>query len=355
MSRERNEYLIEGLIERIKVLEENLRKAQAEKNIKKVQIIAIELNEIFEILKKSIEGDLKSGKYDSYFKKGLRSVVHSDKYGKLKDFLDEICNDKYPRVKDTLNCIKTTMFGVGLGGVLLRNIPSQGMTIETVKESFQKDIIGLVAFSTVVELIHRTSLKVLNTAENMLLKYIDNIDIYDIPEFRDLKILSNDIDLIIEEMKIEGTCPICYRNFGFDEEKKEEVIKRWLVPCGHYICKTCIEELQAKNMLNKCPYCQQNVEGVADKKLKEHYELRPKAKRFRKTKSRKSTRKTVRKSKSRKSTRKTVRKSKPRKSTRKTVRKSKPKKSARKTVRKSKPRKSTRKSTKSKKSIRKSR
>ena len=224
-SKERNEYLIEGLVERIKVMEENLRKAQAEKNIKKVQIIAIELNEIFEILKKSIEGDLKSGKYDSYFKKGLRNVVQSDKYGKLKDFLDEICNDKYPKVKDTLNCIKTTMFGVGLGGILLRNIPSQGMSIETVKESFQKDIIGLVAFSTVVELIQRTSSKVLNTAENMLLKYIDNIDIYDIPEFRDLKILSNDIDLIIEEMKTEGTCPICYRNFGFDDEKKEEVIK----------------------------------------------------------------------------------------------------------------------------------
>ena len=124
-------------------------------------------------------------------------MVQRDKYGKLKDVLDEICNDKYPKVKDTLNCIKTTMFGVGLGGVLLRNIPSQGMTIETVKESFQKDIIGLVAFSTVVELIQRTSSKVLNTAENMLLKYIDNIDIYDIPDFRDLKILSNDIDLII--------------------------------------------------------------------------------------------------------------------------------------------------------------
>lgn len=271
----------------------------------------------------------------------MRNVVQSDKYGKLKDFLDEICNDKYPKVKDTLNCIKTTMFGVGLGGVLLRNIPSQGMTIETVKESFQKDIIGLVAFSTVIELIQRTSSKVLNTAENMLLKYIDNIDIYDIPEFRDLKILSNDIDLIIEEMKTEGTCPICYRNFGFDDEKKEEVIKRWLVPCGHYICKTCIEELQAKNMLNKCPYCQQNVEGVADKKLKEHYELRPKAKRFRKTKSRKSTRKPLRKAKSRKSTRKTVRKSKPKKSARKST---KSKKSIRKTNSTRKSKKSNRKS-----------
>jgi len=116
----RNESL-EGVVKRIKILEENLRKAQSEKNIKKVQIIAIELNEVFEILKKSIISAVKEGRYNqgSFLKSGLRSVIRSENYSKLKDFLDEICNDKYPRVANTLTCMKTTMLGLGIGGVLL--------------------------------------------------------------------------------------------------------------------------------------------------------------------------------------------------------------------------------------------
>jgi len=158
------------------------------------------------------------------------------------------------------------------------------------RRSIIRDAIGLAALSTVVELIHRTSLKVLNAAENILVGYFDNIDIYDIPEFRDLKNLSDDTDLIIKEMKTEGKCPICYSHFGFDEETKEEVVKKWLVPCGHYMCEKCSKELQERNMLDKCPYCRRDVDRVSNKKLAEYYQLRPKSKRSTR-KSSKSTRK----------------------------------------------------------------
>ncbi len=307
----------DGIMKRIKVLEKRLRDAKedkSEKSIEKLREIAKELNEAFELLRCSVDPQ------SSCMKNILRNIV---------------CSETYSKLKDAVGCFieQIQMFtGIGIPSAIIASATYDpnaftrdtcAITAKwgdtTVGQREQLAYLGAyslagLAFLSVMNLMIKTSERVIKVSEELILLDDENIDINDIPEFRHLKNLNEDVKKILRKMENEGECPICYRNYtsGDEEDEKKEVHKRWLIPCGHDLCSDCLKDLIERKMLKECFYCKQNVRGISTRKFKEHYHMRHTKKVVRKSKktSRKS-KKTSRKSK------KVVRKSK------KAVRKSK--------------------------------
>ena len=329
-----SDQIITGILERIEELDLELNRAKENNNIKKVQVIAGEINEALSILKESIN----TTSYTSYLRKGLK-----------KGLRNIVCSESYSNLKNGVSCLVEHfeyMTGVGIGGLVFAKMCGVPLTLEIppprqecppenefMVQAIINSGLGMSVY-TIMKLMIKMSEKVVHVAEDMIIREdnsVQHYDIYDMPNFRHLKDLSEDVKRIMKEINMEGECPICYRNFNNSEDEEKQVTKRWLVPCGHYYCTDCIDQMLKSNKLNKCPYCTQKVQGIADRKLEEHYQFKHKRK---SRKTRKSKSRKTRKSKSRK-----TRKLKSRKTKSKTTRKSKSRKTKSKTTRKSKSRK----------------